>query len=299
MNLARKYLNPKNDAAFKRIFGTEKNKDILIAMLNAVLKNQLHKPIGQIQFLSPVQEPELAGSKESMVDVLCQDKDGCKYIIEMQISHSDNFKDRAQYYASKAFIAQAKEGDEYYGLKKVIFLAFCDFSIFPKKKHYKSEHMTLDTKTHDRDLEKLSFTFIDLVKFNKQRAKSVENLTKEEKFYYFLCHAPAVKDEELALLMKDPDMKQAFTQLERFGWSDKELARYEAAAKRDSHYKSTLIYQRKFGIKRGIKIGEERGMKKGTAKVIDLLLASGMTKTEVAKRLNMTLLALEGILSKK
>ena len=67
MNLAKKYLNPKNDIAFKRIFGAEKNKDILITMLNAVLKKQLHKPIKQLEFLSPVQEPEVAGSKQSIV----------------------------------------------------------------------------------------------------------------------------------------------------------------------------------------------------------------------------------------
>ncbi len=53
MNLAQKYLDPKNNAAFKCIFGKEKNKDILIKMLNAVLKNQLHKPIKEIEFLNP------------------------------------------------------------------------------------------------------------------------------------------------------------------------------------------------------------------------------------------------------
>ena len=58
MSLIKKYLNPQNDVAFKRIFGTEKNKDILIAMLNAVLKSQLHTPITQVSFLSPFQEPE-------------------------------------------------------------------------------------------------------------------------------------------------------------------------------------------------------------------------------------------------
>ena len=105
----KKYLHPKNDAAFKRIFGTEKNKDILTETLNAVLKDQLHKRIEQIRALSPVQKPALAGSKESIVDVLCQDKDGCKYIIEMQIGHLGNFQARAQYYAAKAFIDQAEE----------------------------------------------------------------------------------------------------------------------------------------------------------------------------------------------
>ncbi|MEM9569500.1 MAG: Rpn family recombination-promoting nuclease/putative transposase [Bacteroidota bacterium] len=264
MNLVKKYLNPKNDVAFKRIFGTKKNKRILISMLNAVLKNQLHKPIKNIEFLSPIQPPEVVGSKQSIVDVLCQDKDGCKYIIEMQIGHADGFEERAQYYAAKAFANQAKKGAKYYGLKEIIFLAFCDFSIFPNKKHYKSEHMILDNKTHERNLDKFSFTFVDLVKFDKQCPKSVQELTLEEKFYYFLCHAEEIDDKELPLLIgKDKVIKKAFTELERFGWSDQELAVYETLQKRGMDYVSTLIFQRKEGKVEGIKIGEEKGRSEG------------------------------------
>ncbi|MEM9569662.1 MAG: Rpn family recombination-promoting nuclease/putative transposase [Bacteroidota bacterium] len=295
-----KYLNPKNDTAFKRIFGTEKNSDILISMLNAVLKNQLHKPIKQIKFLSPVQEPEVAGSKQSIVDVLCEDKDGCKYIIEMQISHVEGFEARAQYYAAKAFINQSKKGGQYYDLKEVIFLAFCDFNIFPKKKSYKSEHVILDKETYECNLDKFSFTFIDLVKFDKQQAKSVAELTLEEKFYYFLCHAAEIGEKDLALLVKDKTIKKAFTQLDRFGWSQEELARYEAAEKRDKDYRSTLIFQREKGLKRGIKLGEERGIKIGEQKerlkIITQLLASGMQKPQIAKLLKMSLLELDNIL---
>ena len=297
-----KYLNPKNDAAFKRIFGTEKNKSILISMLNAVLKNQLHKPIKQIEFLNPSLEPALAGGKQSIVDILCQDKDGCRYIIEMQLGHADGFETRAQFYAARAFVNQAKIGDGYEELKKVLFLAFCDFSIFPEKKGYKSEHVLMDRKTNEHNLGMLNFTFVDLVKFDKQCTKSVSELTKEEKFYYFLCHATSIKDEELALLIKTPDIKSAFTALERYSWSDKEFAQYEAAEKRERDYRATLIYQRKIGEKRGIKIGEERGetrgIKIGERKVIEQFLASGMSKKEVANVLKLTIQELESFLKK-
>ncbi|MEM9569759.1 MAG: Rpn family recombination-promoting nuclease/putative transposase [Bacteroidota bacterium] len=231
MNLIKKYLNPKKDVAFKRIFGTKKNSDILIAMLNAVLKNQLRKPIKQIEFLSPIQAPEVAGSKPSIVDVLCQDKDGCKYIIQMQIGHPDGFKERAQYDIAKAFVNRAR-GPADYELKGVILLVFCDFSIFPKKEHYKHEYMVLDKKTYERNLNKFSFTFVDLVKFRQQCPTSVQALTLEEKFYYFLCRAEEIDDKELPLLVgKDKIIKKAFTELERLRWSDKELAVYEALQK--------------------------------------------------------------------
>src|SRR5688572_8402026 len=118
-----RYLDPKNDFAFKRIFGTKKNEDILIALLNEVLKNQLHRKIETVQFLTPIQEPEILAKKQSLVDVLVEDKDGCQYIIEMQVASTAGFEERAQYYAAKAFVNQLKEGESYKKLKEVIFLA--------------------------------------------------------------------------------------------------------------------------------------------------------------------------------
>ena len=87
-----KYLNPQNDVAFKRIFGSEKNKDILISLLNEVLKNQLKDPIKEVKFLSPIQDPEVSASKQSIVDVLCRDKKGTQYIIEMQVAKTKGLK---------------------------------------------------------------------------------------------------------------------------------------------------------------------------------------------------------------
>ena len=111
------------------------------------------------------------------MDVLCQDEDGCLYIVEMQVPDVEGFEERAQYYASKAFISQLAAGKDYLGLKKVIFLAFVDFTLFPKKAAYKSEHVTLDTKSLTRDLDKISFTFVELPKFSKSNTTPVERLS--------------------------------------------------------------------------------------------------------------------------
>jgi hypothetical protein len=88
-------LKSKNDIAFKRIFGSEKNEDILIAMLNCVLKGQLCSPIKKVEFLPTFIEPEAMAKKQSIVDVLCRDSDGCRYIIEMQVAESKGFEKRA------------------------------------------------------------------------------------------------------------------------------------------------------------------------------------------------------------
>ena len=284
MSMVKKYLNPQNDIAFKKIIGSEKNKDILIAMLNAVLKNQIHKKIKSVIFLSPYQEPEAAAKKQSVVDVLCKDQDGCKYIIEMQVAQRAGFEERAQYYASKAFIQQAEKGGEYQDLKEVIFLAFCNFSIFPRKKDYKSEHVTLDKKTYERDLDKLSFTFIDLVKFDKQRKKDINDLSLEEKFYYFLCHADDISNEELGKLIgKDKIIQKAFFEVERFNWSDKEILLYEQEEKKVKDDKAVLRYAEEKGKKEGIEEGKKEGIEEGMHSAFQLLQKLGVDRDIIKK----------------
>ena len=83
-------------------------------------------------------------------------------------------------------------------LKAGIFLVFCDFSIFQKKKHYKRAHVIVANKTDERHLDMFSFTFVDLVKFDKHCPKSLQHLTLEEKFYSFLCRAAEVDDQQLS-----------------------------------------------------------------------------------------------------
>lgn len=157
-----KYLDPKNDVAFKKIFGTEKNKDILTHFLNDILSVFQSSPIVDIEFLSPIQVPEISTQKTGIVDVLCKDTNGLKYIIEMQVAKSRGFEKRAQHYAATIYSRQANIGDKYHNLKEVIFIAIADCEIFPGKSHYKSDHIILDKKTHEHDLKDLFFTFIEL-----------------------------------------------------------------------------------------------------------------------------------------
>ncbi|GFR24150.1 transposase [Trichonephila clavata] len=102
-----KFLDPKNDISFKRIFGTEKNKDILIHFLNDILGFAGKSTIKDIEFLSTIQDPDIASKKQSIVDVLCRDENGLQVIVEMQVAKTKGFEKRAQYYAAKAYSRQA------------------------------------------------------------------------------------------------------------------------------------------------------------------------------------------------
>ncbi len=269
MSPIKKYLNPKNDVAFKHIFGTEKNSDILMAMLNTVLKKRFHTPIQDIEFLSPFQEPDALEKKQSIVDVLCKDADGCQYIIEMQVADTIDFKERAQYYAYKAFVSQMDKGQSYEGLKQVIFLAFCDFSIFPNKRNHKSHHITMDDETGEHDLNMVKFVFVDLMKFENERTTAVQDLPLEEKFYYFLQHAEEMEEEDLKKLIRsDKIIKKAFRELERFSWNKEEIKRYEREDKRIRDNISALLKAKQ--------VGKEE--------VIESLLSKGVLTPEQAEK---------------
>ncbi|MGI9214416.1 MAG: Rpn family recombination-promoting nuclease/putative transposase, partial [Gammaproteobacteria bacterium] len=138
-----KFLNPKNDLAFKRIFGNERNKDILIHFLNDIFSFN-DNPIKEVTFLKSNQDPEIAALRESIVDVLCSNTIGDKFIVEMQVDKEPGFTKRAQYYAAKTYIEQRDKGITYPNLKQVTFLAITDFKLFPKKKSYLCHHAMLD-----------------------------------------------------------------------------------------------------------------------------------------------------------
>ena len=292
MSLAKKYLNPQNDVAFKRIFGQEKNKDILLAMLNVVLAEQIHKPLKDVRFVSPIQEGKTVYQKRSAIDVICKDQDDCTYIIEMQVEKDVEFKERAQYYASKAFSNQPQKGEDYASLKKVIFLAFVNYPIFPEKKDFKSDHQIRDIVTHENDLQKLCFTFVDLSKFKRYETKQVSELTLDNKFYYFLKYASKVKDDELEALIKNsPMIDKAFHELTSVYWTAEELEEYEAAEKGRRDYYNIISQREKESKAEGVK----EGIEKGKQEIAKQMLAEGETLDKVSRYTGLTLDQIKGL----
>ena len=280
-----KFLDPKNDIAFKKIFGNEKNKDILIHFLNDILLCFEGKDlIQEITFLKPIQDPEIVSKKTSIVDILCTDSKGIKYIVEMQVAKIKGFEKRAQYYASKAYSSQANKNDKYHDLKAIIFLAIADFIMFPSKKEYQSNHVILDKKSYEQDLKDFSFTFIELPKFNK---KLKELSTIQEKWCYFFKHAKNTSPVELKKLIgKDVILEKAYHELDSAFWTEKELVAYEQAEKKIKDYVASM--EQKFdegkalgialGITEGITKGIAEGITKGKAEGIALGITEGITK---------------------
>ena len=108
-----RYIDPKSDFAFKKLFQKERNKELLVALINAVVGKQFHQPVVHVTLLDRNLDPEIRTKKESYIDVLCEDQDGCKYVVEMQVAEEKGFEKRAQYYAYKTFVGQMNKGEAY------------------------------------------------------------------------------------------------------------------------------------------------------------------------------------------
>ena len=262
-----KFLDPKNDLAFKRVFGSEKNKDILIQFLNDILDHQYIGELRAITFLPTIQDPEVAANKQSIVDVLCQDQHGVQYIVEMQVTATTGFQKRAQYYASKAYSGQLFAGDDYQKLRDVIFLAITNFTMFPEESAIKSNHLILNSDTYTHKLQGLRFIFIELPKFTKK----IEELTSiRDKWYYYLKYAPSTTPEAYWELVKDsPALKRAYDELERFSWSAEELTKYDQIIKRDKDNASAWIAHFQKGEEKGIEKGLKKGRQEGKAEGLE------------------------------
>jgi len=280
MSMLGKYLNPRNDYAFKRIFGTEKNKDILVDFINAMLGFEGSEKIQNVAFLSPVQDPDIASKKQSIVDVLCTDEIGQQYIIEMQVAHTSGFEKRAQYYAARAYSNQLDTGEKYHELKAIIFVAITNFVMFPDKKDYKSDHVILDKETYDHDLKDFSFTFLELPKFNK----SMDELnTIVERWAYFFKNAEETREDDIVKVSgEDIAIQKAYKELSQFNWNKQELLAYEQEEKHERDAQAILDYKlevaEKKGIEKGKAEGEKQGMKKGMKKGMEKGMEKGIEK---------------------
>jgi predicted transposase/invertase (TIGR01784 family) len=256
-----KFLNPRNDLAFKRIFGSEKNKDILIHFLNDILMRS--SPITEVSFLKTVQDPEVAPLRVTIVDVMCQDQDKNRFIIEMQLSREKAFDRRALYYAARAYCSQRSDRVKFEDLKNVYFLAITNFTPFPDKKAWLSRIGLKDLDTNEHDIKAIQLFFMQLPFFDKTK-KDIGTMTIREKWAYFFKYANETTEEDLAKIVGDDlVIKRAYDELNRFSWSEFQLNDYESVEMKHAADKAVLEAAFETGQEKGHKQGLEEGRKEG------------------------------------
>lgn len=230
-----KFVDVKNDVAFRKIFGNEKKTKILISFLNAALKLEGGHLIKEVTIANPYQFPRIAGEKASIIDVRAKDVEGRQFVVEMQVAEADGFDKRVQYYTCRDYSMQIERGDEYPKLKLTYFIGILDFDYFDSE-GYLSHHIILNGETYEHKLKDIQFTFIELKKFTKE-VHELETLI--EKWTFFIKHA-----EELEVIpgnVDDDGLLEAYRDADRHSWKKEELIAYDNAsiAEQDERGKMT------------------------------------------------------------
>lgn len=279
-----RFVNPKNDVAFKKIFGSEHKTHVLVSFLNAVLGLTGDKEIRAVTLLNPYQTPKLETLKMTILDIQATDKRGVTYIIEMQIEHVAGAKKRFMYYTAKAYSSQIKRGEDYPKLNQVIFIGILDFVLFEGKKNeaYLSRHQILNVKTHEQELKDLEFTFVELPKFKLSEG---EVSTLLEKWVYFIKHA---KDLEVVPPhVDDAGLETAYQTAEQFGWTQADLEAYE--------YRGIKIQDERGALEVAHDKGRAEGEKQKALETARRMKAKGYDVAEIAELIGLSQTEIEGV----
>jgi predicted transposase/invertase (TIGR01784 family) len=173
-DMAEKYVNPFTDFGFKRLFGEEPNKDLLLDFLNELLKEEQGK-ITDLTYLKNEHVGTTELDRKAIFDLYCENEKGEKFIVELQKTKQNFFKDRTIYYSTFPIREQAKRADWNYELTAVYTIAILDF-VFDEDKD-NPDKFRYDIKLTDQEsqkvfYDKLTFIYLEMPKFNK----SVEQL---------------------------------------------------------------------------------------------------------------------------
>lgn len=240
-----KFVDVKNDIAFRKIFGNENRKETLISFLNAVLDFHGDQRIAQVTILNPYQLPKLKGGKVTIIDVKATDQVGRTYIVEMQVGDIDGFEKRVLFYSSKSYSDQIKRADFYRKLRPVIFIGILDFEHTANKK-YISRSQVRDIETGEQTIKDMEFTFIELPKF-KLELNQLKTLI--EKWVYFIKNAENL--EVVPENINDEGLKSAYEEANVQTWTQEELDAYEYAFMREEDERARLDKAKQDGKEEG------------------------------------------------
>ena len=260
-----RFIDPRVDWAFKRIFGSEDTKECLITFLNGLFEDEL--VIKDVTFAKTEKLGLRPDDRGVVFDVYCVTNEGKHVIVEMQKKEQEYFADRALYYTARAIVQQGVRGIWDYHLAPVYTVCFMDFvSSSPILKKFRTDLVLTDLQTRQLVSDRMRIVYLQLPLFDKH--------TEAECMDIFDCWIYIVKNMNMFEQMPFSEKYPVFRKLAEIGdlrkLSREELELYDEDIKNMRDIYAT----RKFDEKRGMEIGMAKGMEIGMAK--------GMEKEKLA-----------------
>ncbi|WP_144519834.1 Rpn family recombination-promoting nuclease/putative transposase [Bacillus thuringiensis] len=290
-------VNLRIDFAFKQLFGTKGNENILMGFLNAVLQKTLPSPITSLTLEDPHVYKEYKEDKLSIMDVRATLGTGEFVNIEIQIANKHDIQKRSLYYWSKLYASQMQEGIPYSKLQKAITINVLDFVLYPKQEHVATTGVLWDVEQGIRISEDIEIHYIELPKLIAQWRKEQVN-PWQDTFVRWLLLLSANEDEHLtktleAIAMEqDETLQQAIQKWDNMSHNQQFRREYEAREKILLDEKAAVAHAEQKGIEKGLK----RGREEERTQIIKQLHDNGMSAQIIADNLQMTLEEVQRIL---
>jgi predicted transposase/invertase (TIGR01784 family) len=245
-----RYINPLTDFGFKRLFGTEPNKNLLIDFLNVILPSQ-HR-VKDLTYRSNENLGNTPLDRKAVFDLYCESEKGEKFIVEMQKAKHNYFKDRSIYYASFPIQDQAEKGDWNYKLDPVYTIGILDF-VFDEDKNDDTLLHIVELKDQNCKVfyEKLKFIYLELPKFKKNIDQLKDHF---DKWLFLLKHLPDL--EEPPLPLQENVFMQLFEVAQIASFSQAERESYENSLKYYRDMNGVIETAREEGKAQGIQEGK-------------------------------------------
>ena len=301
-----RYINFYTDFAFKKIFGTEANKDLLISFLNALLDLKEDGEIKDLTYLNSENLGEDIRERRAIYDVYCQTKGGDRFIVEMQKAKQDHFQDRSIYYSSFAIREQGQKGKKDnmpwdYCLSPVYVVGILNFEMDETNK---SDRVISKVKLKDEDnkdfSDKLNFIFVEMPKFRKTET---ELETFMDKWLYVIKNLYRLQNKPAALT--EGIFKKLFEVAEIAAFSKNERYDYEENLKNYLDWFNVMRTAKNEGRAEGREEGRAEGREEGRAEGELALLTKqvlakkekGKTASEIAEMLEVDIEVVDDILN--
>ena len=231
-----KYLDPKADLTFKKIFG--EHPDLVISLLNALLPFSEEQRITEIEYLPAEMPPEKPLFKNTIVDVRCKAIDGRQFIVEMQMEWTTAFKQRVLFNASKAYVRQLGKSHKYHLLQPVYCLSLVNDIFEPDMPDFYHYYRMVHEEHTEKVIDGLNLVFVELPKFKSQTVSEkggiretteclVEGNQMQVLWLRFLTEIDENTREVPEELLENPDVKRAVEIVEESAYSEAEMYAYD------------------------------------------------------------------------
>ena len=278
MAIIERYINPYTDFGFKKLFGTELNKDLLISFLNALFDGK--QVITDVRYMNSEHLGIYSGERRAIFDVYCENEQGEKFIVEMQNVYQQFFKDRSVFYSTFPIREQALQGDWNFELKSVYTIGILNF-VFPEDEYSKDclfhEVKLMDTEDKHVFFDKLTFMYIEMPKFNKTENELVTML---DKWLFVLRNLSHLMERPAAL--QERIFTRLFEQAEIAKFSPEDQRQYEDSIKAYRDINNAINTAKK-EAKEEEKIDMANKMKLKGFSIDDIADITGLSPDEIAK----------------